>query len=91
MKEESDAKRQSLDGRHQFIITAIADKLEMNNNEVEDLLLEGNQVYMMSSPIAVVNSNHCSWKQWMTSLLQMEQSIYSFTMRILKRLTQVRQ
>ena len=47
MKEESDAKRQSLDGRHQFIITAIADKLEMNNNEVEDLLLEGNQVYTM--------------------------------------------
>ena len=44
MKEESDAKRQSLDGRHQFIITAIADKLEMNSNEVEDLLLEGNQV-----------------------------------------------
>jgi len=45
MKEESDAKRLSLDGRHQFIITAIADKLEMNSNEVEDLLLEGNQVY----------------------------------------------
>ena len=44
MKEESDAKRQTLDGRHQFIITAIADKLDMNTNEVEDHLLEGNQV-----------------------------------------------
>lgn len=64
MKEESDAKRQSLDGRHQFIITAIADKLEMNSNDVEELLLEGNQVYtnnklhiMVVIVIVIVGSN----------------------------------
>ena len=57
MKEESDAKRQSLDGRHQFIITAIADKLEMNSNEVEDLLLEGNQVNTVT---ITVTANYCT-------------------------------
>lgn len=74
MKEESDAKRQSLDGRHQFIITAIADKLEMNSNEVEDLLLEGNQVCTEISDVVIYDD--CSYKRWMTSLLPMELNIY---------------
>lgn len=60
MKEESDAKRQTLDSRHQFIITAIADKLEMNNNEVEDLLLEGNQVHNECSTSSNNYDNHYS-------------------------------
>ena len=57
-------------------MTAIADKLEMNSNEVEDLLLEGNQVSTCIQSY-ISNSGHCfSWKQWTTSLPQMERGIY---------------
>jgi len=44
MKEESEAKRLAMDSRHHFIISIIADKLQMNSSEVEDHLLEGHQV-----------------------------------------------
>jgi len=44
MKEESEAKRLAMDSRHHFIISIIADKLEMNSSEVEEHLLEGHQV-----------------------------------------------
>ena len=47
MKEESEAKRLAMDSRHHFIISIIADKLEMNSSEVEEHLLEGHQVAVM--------------------------------------------
>jgi len=74
MKEESEAKRLAMDSRHHFIISIIADKLEMNSSEVEDHLLEGHQVIMIKLLLICFIIIRC--KQWMTSLLQVGQSIY---------------
>ena len=44
LKEEKEAKRAQLDGRHQFIIEATAGSLSLDVAEVEDAILEGNNV-----------------------------------------------
>ena len=44
LKEEREAKRQSMDGRHQFVINTMVSKVNMEPSEVEEFLLEGDQV-----------------------------------------------
>jgi len=51
LKEEREAKRASLDARHQHIFATVATKLQMNESEVEDFILEGDQVYFPSQPV----------------------------------------
>ena len=43
-KEEKEAKRATLDSRHQFLFSTVATKLCIPENEVEDFILEGTQV-----------------------------------------------
>lgn len=37
-------KRSQLDGRHNYILTLVADHVGLDNSEVEDSMIEGNQV-----------------------------------------------
>lgn len=43
-REEREAKRSKMDGRHEFILSTVADNLDMTIEEVEDFMLEGTQV-----------------------------------------------
>ena len=44
MKEEKEAKRARLDGRHDYLSAIVAACVDLNKTEVEDAILEGNQV-----------------------------------------------
>lgn len=44
LKEEKEAKRATLDSRHQFLFSTVATKLRIPESEVEDFILEGTQV-----------------------------------------------
>ncbi|XP_053402509.1 dynein axonemal heavy chain 5-like isoform X4 [Mercenaria mercenaria] len=47
LKEEREAKRQHLDGRHIYILQTVADSLGLELSEVEDAILEGTQIETM--------------------------------------------
>lgn len=44
LKEEREAKRAQLDGRHDYILSIVASCLGLEKSDVEDAILEGNQV-----------------------------------------------
>lgn len=44
LKEEREAKRAQLDGRHDYILSIVASCLGLEKADVEDAILEGNQV-----------------------------------------------
>ena len=44
LKEEKEAKRATLDSRHQFLFGTVATKLRITESEVEDFIIEGTQV-----------------------------------------------
>ncbi len=44
LKEEREAKRASLDERHYYILTTVADALGLEKSDIEDAILEGTQV-----------------------------------------------
>lgn len=45
LKEEREAKRAQLDGRHDYILSIVASCLGLEKADVEDAILEGNQVF----------------------------------------------
>lgn len=44
LKEEREAKRAQLDGRHDYVLSIVASCVALEKAEVEDTILEGNQV-----------------------------------------------
>jgi len=44
MREEKDLKRQQMDSRHAYILTLVANGVDLEQSEVDDAMLEGNQV-----------------------------------------------
>ncbi|XP_066479011.1 dynein axonemal heavy chain 5 [Tiliqua scincoides] len=44
LKEEKEAKRAHLDGRHDYILSIVASCVNLEKGEVEDAILEGNQI-----------------------------------------------
>ena len=44
MREELEAKRARLDGRHNYLFSTIADKLAIEVEQIENFMLEGDQV-----------------------------------------------
>ncbi|XP_070603204.1 dynein axonemal heavy chain 5 isoform X1 [Erythrolamprus reginae] len=44
LKEEKEAKRAHLDGRHEYILSIVSACVNLEKNEVEDAVLEGNQI-----------------------------------------------
>lgn len=47
MKEEREAKRASMDQRNQYLFSALGAKLGMEESQVEEYMLDGNQVEQM--------------------------------------------
>ncbi len=48
LKEEKEAKKATLDSRHQYIFSVVATKLCLEDSLVEDFALEGDQVRISS-------------------------------------------
>jgi dynein heavy chain len=44
IREERDAKRATMDGRHEYILTTVADRLGMTVDDAEEFMLDGDQV-----------------------------------------------
>ncbi|GAB5567370.1 dynein axonemal heavy chain 5 [Prionailurus iriomotensis] len=44
LKEEKEAKRARLDGRHDYLFAIVASCVDLDKTEVEDAILEGNQI-----------------------------------------------
>ena len=44
MREERDAKRATMDGRHDFILSTVAERLGMKQDDVEEFMLDDDQV-----------------------------------------------
>lgn len=44
IREEREAKRATMDGRHEYILTTIADRLGMTIEDAEEFMLDGDHV-----------------------------------------------
>lgn len=44
VKEERDAKRATMDGRHDYILSTVAERLGMKQDDVEEFMLDDDQV-----------------------------------------------
>uniref|UniRef100_A0A2I3GCS9 Dynein axonemal heavy chain 5 n=1 Tax=Nomascus leucogenys TaxID=61853 RepID=A0A2I3GCS9_NOMLE len=58
LKEEKEAKRALLDGRHSYLFAIVASCLDLNKTEVEDAILEGNQIERIDQLFAVGGLRH---------------------------------
>ncbi|XP_008567303.1 PREDICTED: dynein heavy chain 5, axonemal, partial [Galeopterus variegatus] len=58
LKEEQEAKRARLDGRHGYLFAILASCLDLNKTEVEDAILEGNQIERIDQLFAVGGLRH---------------------------------
>ena len=44
VREEREARRATMDGRHDFILSTVADRLGMKQDDAEEFMLDGDQV-----------------------------------------------
>ena len=44
IKEERDAKRVTMDGRHEYILSTVSERLGMTHEDAEEFMLDGRQV-----------------------------------------------
>uniref|UniRef100_G1SYW3 Dynein axonemal heavy chain 5 n=1 Tax=Oryctolagus cuniculus TaxID=9986 RepID=G1SYW3_RABIT len=58
LKEEKEAKRAHLDGRHEYLFAIVASCLDLNKTEVEDAILDGNQIERIDQLFAVGGLRH---------------------------------
>ncbi|XP_049624319.1 dynein axonemal heavy chain 5 [Suncus etruscus] len=58
LKEEKEAKRASLDARHDYLFSIIATCTGLNKKEVEDAILDGNQIERVDQLFAVGGRRH---------------------------------
>ncbi|XP_024103279.2 dynein axonemal heavy chain 5 [Pongo abelii] len=58
LKEEKEAKRALLDGRHNYLFAIVASCLDLDKTEVEDAILEGNQIERIDQLFAVGGLRH---------------------------------
>ncbi|XP_078222058.1 dynein axonemal heavy chain 5 isoform X3 [Callithrix jacchus] len=58
LKEEKEAKRALLDGRHNYLFAIVACCLDLDKTEVEDAILEGNQIERIDQLFAVGGLRH---------------------------------
>lgn len=54
LKEEREQKKSLIDGRHRFIMQAIANATDLTMEAVEDFILEGSQVYQLSTILSLI-------------------------------------
>ena len=58
LKEEREAKRATLDSRHQYLFSAVATKLRIGENDVEEYILDGDQLRYIED-FFVQNGSKC--------------------------------
>ncbi|XP_073933825.1 dynein axonemal heavy chain 5 isoform X2 [Castor canadensis] len=58
LKEEKEAKRAHLDGRHGYLFAIVASCLDLNKTTVEDAILEGNQIERIDQLFVVGGLRH---------------------------------
>uniref|UniRef100_A0A8D1J055 AAA+ ATPase domain-containing protein n=1 Tax=Sus scrofa TaxID=9823 RepID=A0A8D1J055_PIG len=58
LKEEKEAKRACLDGRHDYLFGIVASCVDLNKTEVEDAILEGNQIERIDQLFAAGGLRH---------------------------------
>ncbi|XP_038626369.1 dynein heavy chain 5, axonemal [Tachyglossus aculeatus] len=58
LKEEKEAKRSHLDGRHDYLFATVASCVDLEKAEVEDAILEGNQIEQIDQLFAVGGLRH---------------------------------
>ncbi|XP_078247829.1 dynein axonemal heavy chain 5 isoform X3 [Pogona vitticeps] len=58
LKEEKEAKRAHLDGRHDYILSILASCVDLEKTEVEDAILEGNQIERIDKFFAAGGFRH---------------------------------
>ncbi|XP_069898297.1 dynein axonemal heavy chain 5 [Dipodomys merriami] len=58
LKEEKEAKRAHLDGRHDYLLAIVASCVDLDKAEVEDAILEGNQIERIDQLFAVGGLQH---------------------------------
>ncbi|KAM9386572.1 dynein axonemal heavy chain 5 [Phaethornis superciliosus] len=58
LKEEREAKRARLDGRHDYLLDTIASCVNLDKAEVEDAILDGNQIERIDKFLAPGGLNH---------------------------------
>ncbi|KAM4875452.1 dynein axonemal heavy chain 5 [Thomomys bottae] len=58
LKEEKEAKRAHLDGRHAYLLDIVASCVDLSRAEVEDAILEGNQIERIDQLFAVGGLRH---------------------------------
>ncbi|KAM4687754.1 dynein axonemal heavy chain 5 [Discoglossus pictus] len=58
LKEEKEAKRAQLDGRHDYVLGIVAACLDLEKSEVEDAILEGTQIERIDQFFAVGGLRH---------------------------------
>ncbi|XP_006736116.1 LOW QUALITY PROTEIN: dynein heavy chain 5, axonemal-like [Leptonychotes weddellii] len=58
LKEEKEAKRARLDGRHDYLFAIVASCVDLDKTEVEDAILEGNQIERIDQLFAAGGLRH---------------------------------
>ncbi|XP_024899314.1 dynein heavy chain 5, axonemal [Pteropus alecto] len=58
LKEEKEARRARLDGRHDYLFAIVASCVDLNKTEVEDAILEGSQIDRIDQLFAVGGLRH---------------------------------
>ena len=46
IREEREARRASMDGRHEYVLSTVAERLDMTMEDAEEFMLDGDQVRM---------------------------------------------
>ena len=77
-REEREARRAKMDGRHEFILSTVADNVSMSLEEAEDFMLDGTQVWQANN---FTNSSFffLSLTIFLASLIKVEGSHSSFS------------
>lgn len=44
VREEREARRSTMDGRHEYILSTVANRLDMSLEDAEEFMLDGDQV-----------------------------------------------
>lgn len=55
LREEREARRATMDGRHEYLLSTVAERLEMSMEDAEEFMLDGDQVILYPRPQGCIN------------------------------------
>ena len=54
IREEHEAKRATMDGRHEYILSTVADRIGMTMDDAEEFMLDGDNVSLYALRLKIV-------------------------------------